>query len=97
MIVSYKKVGGLHFVKLGRLGFNFYLTKSDTTKRVTRKSVSRRQIAPKTARPLDAHAHVHSTPPEMIERVRLGALFTKSPAMDYLRATCVNLTTTTVV
>jgi hypothetical protein len=25
---SYKKVGGLHFVRLGRLGFSFYISKN---------------------------------------------------------------------
>jgi len=25
--MSYKKVGGIHFVKLGRFGFNFYVSK----------------------------------------------------------------------
>lgn len=26
--MSYKKVGGIHFVKLWRFGFNFYLSRS---------------------------------------------------------------------
>ena len=25
--MSYKKVGGLHFIKIGRLGFSFYMSK----------------------------------------------------------------------
>lgn len=29
---SYKKVGGLHHVKLGRLGFSFYVKKSSKKK-----------------------------------------------------------------
>ena len=26
-MIAYKKVGGLHFVRLGRLGFSFYIAK----------------------------------------------------------------------
>lgn len=25
--MSYKKVGGLHFIRIGRVGFSFYLSK----------------------------------------------------------------------
>lgn len=27
--MSYKKVGGIHFVKVWRFGFNFYVSRSD--------------------------------------------------------------------
>ena len=27
--MSYKKVGGLHFIKIGRLGFSFYIKKKE--------------------------------------------------------------------
>lgn len=27
--MSYKKIGGIHFVKVGRFGFNFYVSRSD--------------------------------------------------------------------
>lgn len=30
--MSYKKVGGIHFVKLGRFGFNFYISRSNAQK-----------------------------------------------------------------
>ena len=29
--MSYKKVGGLHFIKIGRIGFSFYLSKRKET------------------------------------------------------------------
>ena len=27
--MSYKKVGGLHFIKIGRLGFSFYIKRKE--------------------------------------------------------------------
>lgn len=30
--MNYKKVGGIHFVKLGRFGFNFYWSRSKAAK-----------------------------------------------------------------
>lgn len=30
--MSYKKVGGLHFIKIGRIGFSFYVSKAPEKK-----------------------------------------------------------------
>ena len=32
--MSYKKVGGLHFVKIGSFGFSFYMSKKKTRQTV---------------------------------------------------------------
>jgi hypothetical protein len=48
--VSYKKIGGIHFVKLGRFGFNFYVSRSDKARvNAAFKAVERAILQPEPA------------------------------------------------
>lgn len=38
--MTYKKVGGIHFVTIGRLGVNFYVKKAKPTKPAKRETVT---------------------------------------------------------
>lgn len=39
-MIAYKKVGGLHFVRLGRLGFSFYIAKKTPPRAVQDRIIS---------------------------------------------------------
>lgn len=38
--MTYKKVGGIHFMTIGRLGVNFYVKKAKSTKPVKQQTIT---------------------------------------------------------